>query len=102
MIIMEIEKFIEHRLGKRISDRNKKRLLKGSFKEVDSDKIIEGDNFMAYPLQKCSAFEVYQCYVDYFNYTIQQNEKVRIPVSAEWVNGYEKVRIPVSAEWVNG
>lgn len=83
--LIEIEKFIEHRLNKTISDRENKRLLKGSYKEEGSDEIFSEDNFMAYELQRCSALEVYECYIEYFNHTIQKHdEKRRIAVCARW------------------
>lgn len=85
--LMEIEKFLEYNLNKRINDRNanNRKLLNGSFKEEGSDKIFEGDNFLAYELSRCSAFEVYECYVAYYNYTITEFEKKRIAVKAEWI-----------------
>ena len=84
--VKEIEKFLMFSLRKRITNMNKKRLLRGSFKEVGSDEIINGDEFEAYELNKCSAMEVYECYIEYFNLTIQRpGEKKRVAVGASWV-----------------
>ena len=54
---IEIEKFIEYQMKKRISDRNKdnRKLLRGSFRNKGSKKIHIKDEFMAYELQGCSA-----------------------------------------------
>lgn len=84
MIRIEIEKFLQTNLKKLIQNQNQQRKLYGKFMEEGSAKIHEGDNFMAYELAKCSAFEVYECYIKYFNHTITNNEKIRFPVSAEW------------------
>ena len=85
-IIIEFEKFVEYQLNKRISDRNKKRLLRGTFRDKGSKKLHTKDIFMAYELQMCSAFEVYKCYVAWYNHTnYDKTEPGRIPVSAEWI-----------------
>lgn len=88
-IDMEVEKFLEYQLGKRITDRNKdkRRLLHGTFKEEGSDKVHTGDNFLAYELSHCSASQVYECYVFYYNHTLRHGEKVRVAISAEWAKG---------------
>jgi len=85
--IVEIEKFLQYNCGKFISNKNKseRKKLICSYKNVGSDEIHLGDNFLAYDLSGCSALEVYACYVRYFNYTIQTKfEKERIAVSARW------------------
>lgn len=89
--IVEIEKFLQYNLNKYISNRNKKRTIRGSFKEKGSNKIYRGDEFEAYELSGCSALEVYECYIAYYNYTIQNKfEKARIAVKAEWVEKDEE------------
>jgi len=84
--IVEIEKFLMYTLNKRIKNLKEKRLISGTFKEKGSNKEISGDEFMAYDLVGCSSLEVYECYIKYFNYTIQRpNEIERISVNAKWV-----------------
>jgi hypothetical protein len=88
----EIDKHLQYRCGKRIIDLKQKRMLKGTYKEVGSDEEQTGDNFFAYELMNCSALEVYECYVKYFNITIQDpHEKERIPVRAEWTDEYKVI-----------
>ncbi len=90
--LVQIEKYLEYNLGKRIVDKDKdsRKKISGVFKEEGSDKEISGDVFLAYDLCKCSALEVYSCYVNYFNYTIQRpNEKKRIAIGAEWIKEEE-------------
>lgn len=83
--IHEVEKHIQSRLGKRIS--TPKRLLRGTFKENDSEILKEGDEFMAYPVGKGDAMETYNAYISYFNYTsMDVTERKRIAVKAEWVD----------------
>lgn len=80
----EIEKFIQSRCKKILS--TPKKLIRGCFKEEGSEEIFEGDEFMAYPINRGSAIETYETYIDYFNYTSQDKfEKKRIAVNAEWV-----------------
>lgn len=85
---IEIEKFIQNKLGKRITTPKKK--ISGVFKHEGSDETYEGDIFMAYPVNRGDALESYQAYIDYFNYTIQgPHELPRIAVSAEWIEEVE-------------
>ena len=91
-MFVEIEKFIEYNLNERIVDKNKenRRKISGTFKEKGSNELNENDIFMAYELMHSSALEVYRCYVEYFNYTIQRpGEKERIAVSAKWIKTKE-------------
>ena len=84
--IHEIEKHIEFRLNKRIAERNKKYLIRGTYKEKGSNKLHTLDEFMAYKLMGANALESYECYISWFNITIQNpDEKERIAVSAKWV-----------------
>jgi len=83
---LEHEKFIQFVLNKRISNLSKKRLIRGSFKEEGSEKVISGDEFMAYEIQKGDALESYKCYIEYFNHTLRKGELKRIAVCAVWVN----------------
>ena len=83
--LVEIEKFLQYNLGKRIKNKSQRRMLLGKFKEKGNQKVFDGDDFYAYELQGLSATEVYDCYLKYFNYTIQNpDEKERFVVSAEW------------------
>ena len=81
---IEIEKFLQNKLGKIIS--TPKRKLCGIYTEKGSYETKTGDNFMAYLVgSKHDAFETYQAYIKYFNYTIQhEGEKERIAISAFW------------------
>ena len=49
--IIEIEKFIQFKLNKRISNLKEKRLLKGTFRIKGTNEILDGDNFMAYEIE---------------------------------------------------
>lgn len=84
MEMIEIEKFIQYKLGKRIRDLSNKKLLLGKFKVEGSDEFIEGDDFMAYEIYGYDASEVYECYIKYFNYTLKPHEKKRFAVEARW------------------
>jgi len=84
--IYEIEKHIEYILNKRIENKSEKHLIKGTYKEKGSNKLHTLDEFMAYKLISGDALESYECYISWFNLTIQRiGEKERIAVSAEWI-----------------
>jgi hypothetical protein len=86
-IDIEFEKHVEYNLRKKIVDRNpaNRKLLRGCFREKGSKKLHKGDEFLAYELSKCSALEVYECYISWFNGTLRPFEKPRIAVSAKWI-----------------
>ncbi len=61
--------------------------IKGCFKEVGSNKIIEGDNFEAHKVfesgKKIDLKLIYKTYIKWFNYTKNPDEKERIFVSVK-------------------
>lgn len=61
--------------------------IEGCFREKGSKKIIKGDNFEAKVVkisgEKASANFIYKTYIDWFNYTRNEDEKERTFVSAK-------------------
>lgn len=66
-----------------------RRRIKGTFKEVPSGEIIEGDNFECIVLGG-SAEKSYRVAIDFFNHTRRPHEKERAFVSAEWDESSEE------------
>ena len=83
--IMDFKKFAQSKKGLIYSD--EKVWIEGKFKEVGSDKIHDGDNFLANEVhtngKPISAKEIYKTYLEWFNYTLRQGEGKRIFVSAK-------------------
>lgn len=80
-VLMPYEKFVQSVLGKSIHGRKR---IKGVFREVDTGKIVKGDNFVCIVTGKNSAEESYKDAIKYFNHTRQKKERKREYVSVEW------------------
>lgn len=73
--------------------------IEGTFKEVGNKKIITGDNFWAKMVHSfgkpINQKEIYQSYIEWFNYTLRPFEKKRVFVSAKFLikkTGFEKLK----------
>ncbi len=63
---------------------DRKRKIKGTFREITTKKIIKRDIFDAVVIGKGTPEETYKVYLRYFNHTIEEGESEREFVSAEW------------------
>jgi hypothetical protein len=82
-ILMPFKKFAESVLQLIVHDRKKK--IKGTFRNKRTNNIISGDNFEAVVIGHGTAEESYRAYIAWYNHTRNSDkESEREFVSAEW------------------
>lgn len=80
--LMPFMKFVQVHLRLIYHDRTRR--IKGTFRDKDTGKLVEGDTFEAHIVGDGTAKTVYNAYLDWFNYTIEAHESEREYVNAEF------------------
>ena len=86
--LMPFIKFAQSYL--RLTVHDKKRRIKGTFRDVGTDKIIKGDNFEAVVVGNSTAEETYKTYLRWNNHIKEEFEQDREYVHAEWDKDLEE------------
>jgi len=80
--LMPFKKFAQSIL--RLTVHDKKRPIKGVFKDKKTGQIIRGDDFMAEPVGMGSSEEAYRAYLKWWNVYHYEYENERVFMSAKW------------------
>jgi hypothetical protein len=81
--MMPFIKYVQTHLNLIVHD--KRRLIKGVFRNKKSGAIIKGDNFSAILVGSGNdAEQVYKAYISWYNYTRDKGDAEREFVSAKW------------------
>ena len=79
---MPFKKYVVYHLGKTFHE--DKKMILGTFKDLNTGKIIRKDDFKAHIIGKGTAKETYKAYLEWYNYTIEKGDSKREYVTAKW------------------